>query len=166
MAWQYDLVLGPSPGSHLGSRQLKAIHESTHPVRIHSEAAQELRSEIEEMQEEDKASNRRPWLDEIATGCSIGFSSTRGNSSCIHMTTSVAVTDLDSDTEASHRLPALAILNNNPLGHSGEGFVANCRHHVREEQAIDLFNAKGVEGDGLTFLPLAAVYKVQGRTEG
>ena len=39
--------------THVSIRQLKAIHESTHPARIHSEAAQELRCEIEEMQQEE-----------------------------------------------------------------------------------------------------------------
>ena len=31
-----------------------SIHESTHPARMHSEAAQELRYELEEMQEEEE----------------------------------------------------------------------------------------------------------------
>jgi len=40
--------------THVSIRQLKAIHESTHPARMHSEAAQELRSEIEEMQQKEE----------------------------------------------------------------------------------------------------------------
>ena len=40
--------------THVSIRQLKAIHESTHPARMHSEAAHELRAEIEEMQQEEE----------------------------------------------------------------------------------------------------------------
>jgi integrase/recombinase XerD len=39
--------------THVSIRQFKAIQESTHPARMHSEAAQGLRSEIEEMQDEE-----------------------------------------------------------------------------------------------------------------
>ena len=39
--------------THVSIRQLKAIHESTHPARMHSEAARELRIEFEEMQKEE-----------------------------------------------------------------------------------------------------------------
>jgi integrase/recombinase XerD len=43
--------------THVSIRQLKAIHESTHPARTHSVAASEIRAEIEEMlsEEEDLA---------------------------------------------------------------------------------------------------------------
>jgi integrase/recombinase XerD len=40
--------------THVSIRQLKAIHESTHSARMHSEAAQELRSELEEMELEEE----------------------------------------------------------------------------------------------------------------
>ena len=39
--------------THVSIRQLKAIHESTHPARMHSEAARELRAEFEEMENEE-----------------------------------------------------------------------------------------------------------------
>jgi integrase/recombinase XerD len=39
---------------HVSSRHFKVIHESTHPARMHSEAAQELRVELEEMLGEEE----------------------------------------------------------------------------------------------------------------
>ena len=40
--------------THVSIRQLKAIHESTHPARMHSEAARELRAELEDMEFEEE----------------------------------------------------------------------------------------------------------------
>lgn len=33
---------------------MKAIHESTHPARMHSEAAAEIRAELADMEDEEK----------------------------------------------------------------------------------------------------------------
>ena len=39
--------------THVSIRQLKAIHESTHPARMHSEAAAEIRAELADMEDEE-----------------------------------------------------------------------------------------------------------------
>lgn len=40
--------------AHVSIRQLKAIHESTHPARMLSESAAEIRAELAEIEEEEK----------------------------------------------------------------------------------------------------------------
>ncbi|MEE4136958.1 MAG: site-specific tyrosine recombinase XerC [Desulforhopalus sp.] len=40
--------------THVSIRQLKAIHESTHPARMHSQAAQKLQAELEEISGEER----------------------------------------------------------------------------------------------------------------
>lgn len=41
--------------THVSIRQLKAIHESTHPARMHSESAAEIRAELADMEDEEEA---------------------------------------------------------------------------------------------------------------
>ncbi len=41
--------------THVSIRQLKAIHESTHPARMHSEGAVEIRAELADMEDEERA---------------------------------------------------------------------------------------------------------------
>jgi len=40
--------------THVSIRQLKAIHESTHPARMHSESAAEIRAELADMEDEEE----------------------------------------------------------------------------------------------------------------
>jgi integrase/recombinase XerD len=39
--------------THVSIRQLKAIHESTHPAKMHSESAAEIRAELADLEEEE-----------------------------------------------------------------------------------------------------------------
>jgi len=40
--------------THVSIRQLKAIHESTQPARMHFEAAAEVRAELADMEDEEE----------------------------------------------------------------------------------------------------------------
>jgi len=42
-------------GNHVSIRQFKAIHESTHPARMHSEAAREIREALDELEDEEES---------------------------------------------------------------------------------------------------------------
>ena len=41
--------------THVSIRQLKAIHESTHPTKMPSESAAEIRAELADLEEEEEA---------------------------------------------------------------------------------------------------------------